>query len=309
MKEVYTLADLDNAALLNPAGEKPARLAVIGHPVAHSQSPQLHQPALDALEKDARYIRLDLAEGQLPAAFGKMRELGFIGTNVTVPHKFEALSCCSTLDPAAESIGATNTILFSENGETLGFNTDGPGFVRAIREDFSVDVRDLRIMIVGAGGGAGQALATQCAREGCEQLFLVNRSVGKLEGLVERLQPFFASDRLEGPGDRLQKCALDSPDLAEFAGHCDLIVQTTSLGLKATDPAPIPSGAIQPHHLVYDTIYQPSRTALLRSAEAKGARVANGLSLLLHQGALAFEYWFPGSDPRPHMRAFSRAGS
>lgn len=306
MKDVYTLADLDQPALLNPAGQKPARLAVIGHPVAHSQSPQLHQPALDALGKDARYIRLDLEPGQLAEAFAKMRELGFLGTNVTVPHKFEALSCCTSLDPAAESIGAANTILFAEDEGTLGFNTDGPGFVKAIREDFSVDVRDLRIMIVGAGGGAGQALATQCAREGCEQLILVNRTLDKLTPLLERLQPFFSSERLEGPGDRLQKCAIDSPDLPELAGHCDLIVQTTSLGLKATDPPPMPTSAIQPHHLLYDTIYQPSRTALLRSGEAKGARVANGISLLLHQGALAFEYWFPGSNPLPHMRGFQK---
>ena len=306
MKDVYTLADLDNAALLNPEGVKPARLAVIGHPVAHSQSPQLHQPALDALGIEARYIRLDLEPGQLAPAFQKMRQLGFIGTNVTVPHKFEALSTCTSLDPAAEAIGAVNTVLFAKDEEILGFNTDGPGFVKAIREDFSVDIRDLKIMIVGAGGGAGQALATQCAIEGCEQLILVNRSLDKLEELTTRLQSFFSSEHLEGPGDRLQSCAIDSPQIKELAGYCDLIVQTTSLGLKPTDASPLPSGAIQPHHLVYDTIYQPSKTALLRTAEDEGARIANGLSLLLHQGALAFKYWFPGSEPLPHMRDFKK---
>ena len=303
MKDVYTLADLDDAATLNPAGEKPAKLAVIGHPVAHSQSPQLHQPALDALDIDARYIRLELEPGQLPAAFSKMRELGFLGTNVTVPHKFEALSTCTDLDPAAKALGAVNTILFGQGEELLGFNTDGPGFVRAIREEFSVDIRDLRIMIVGAGGGAGQALATQCAREGCEQLVLVNRSVDKLTSLSEKLKPYFASEKLDGPGARLSTYAIDSPHLSEIAGHCDLLVQTTSLGLKATDPAPIPSSCLQPHHLIYDTIYQPARTKFLRLGEANGARIANGLSLLLHQGALSFEYWFPGTDPLPAMRA------
>lgn len=302
MKDVYTLADLDDPEVLNPAGAKPARLAVIGHPVAHSQSPQLHQPALDALGIEARYIRLDLAPGELTPAFAKMRALGFVGTNVTVPHKFEALEACSRLDPAAEAIGAVNTILFGEEEEILGFNTDGPGFVRAIREDFSVDVRDLKIMIIGAGGGAGQALATQCAREGCEQLVLVNRSLDKLEALCEKLAPLFNSDRLDGPGERLSALALDSPQLAEVAGHCDLLVQTTSLGLKATDPAPIPKNCLQPHHLVYDTIYEPARTRFLGLAEANGARIANGLSLLLHQGALSFEYWFPGTQPLEKMR-------
>lgn len=302
MKDVYTLSDLDNATKLNPSDAKPAKLAVIGHPVAHSQSPQLHQPALDSLEIDARYIRLDLEPGELPTAFSKMRALGFIGANVTVPHKFEALSTCTDLDPAAEALGAVNTILFDKGEETLGFNTDGPGFVRAIREEFSVDIQDLKIMIVGAGGGAGQALATQCAREGCEQLVLVNRSVDKLNELSSKLAPYFHSEKLDGPGERLTSYPIDSPDLPEVAGHCDLLVQTTSLGLKATDPAPIPHPCIQPHHLVYDTIYQPARTKFLRIAEGNGARTANGLSLLLHQGALSFEYWFPGTDPLSAMR-------
>lgn len=303
MKDVYSLADLDDEAGLNPPDAKPARLAVIGYPVAHSQSPQLHQPALDSLEIDARYIRLELKPGELPSAFAKMRRLGFIGANVTVPHKFEALAACTDLDAAAEALGAVNTILFGDGDEVLGFNTDGPGFVRAIREDFSVDIRDLRIMIVGAGGGAGQALATQCAREGCEQLVLVNRSVDKLVDLAEKLEPFFESERLDGPGERLTSFAIDSPQLPEIAGHCDLIIQTTSLGLKATDPAPIPSSCLQPHHLVYDTIYQPAQTKFLRLAQANGARTANGLSLLLHQGALSFEYWFPGTSPLPAMRS------
>ena len=303
MKDVYTLADLDDAAVLNPPDTKPAKLAVIGYPVAHSRSPQLHQPALDALNIDARYIRLELQPGELTTAFAKMRDLGFIGTNVTVPHKFEALSSCTQLDPAAKALGSVNTILFEKEDNILGFNTDGPGFVRAIREEFSVDIRDLRIMIVGAGGGAGQALATQCAREGCEQLVLVNRSLDKLASLTEKLLPYFESDKLDGPGNRLTSHGLDSPHLIELAGHCDLIVQTSSLGLKATDPSPIPSACLQPHHLVYDTIYQPPRTKLLSLAEANGARIANGLSLLLHQGALSFEYWFPGTNPLPAMRS------
>ena len=302
MKNVYTLADLDNPSSLNPPDAKPAKLAVIGYPVSHSKSPQLHQPALDSLNLDARYIRLELEPGQLTTAFAKMRELGFIGANVTVPHKFEALSACSDLDPAAKAIGAVNTVLFGENESLLGFNTDGPGFVRAIREDFSVDLRDLRIMIVGAGGGAGQALATQCAREGCQQLVLVNRSTDKLENLVKKLRPYFDSEKLDGPGDRISSLGLDSPQLEEVAGNCELIIRSTSLGLKATDPAPIASNCLQPHHLVYDTIYEPAQTKLLRLASANGARTANGHSLLLHQGALSFEYWFPGTDPLPIMR-------
>ncbi len=306
MKDVYSLSDLTNEDLLNPSGSAPARLAVIGHPVAHSKSPQLHQPALDAIGIEGRYIRLDIEPGELLEAFKRMREVGFVGANVTVPYKFEALEACSHLDPAAKALGSVNTILFGEAEEIYGFNTDGPGFIRAIREEFSVDIQDLKIMIVGAGGGAGQALATQCAREACEQLILVNRSIDKIEALSTRLLPYFESEKLSGPGERIEALAIDSPNLPELAGHCDLIVQTTSLGLKATDPSPIPNHCLQPHHLVYDTIYEPSRTQFLKTAEANGARIANGLSLLLHQGALSFEYWFPGTKPLRHMRSFQQ---
>jgi shikimate dehydrogenase len=214
----------------------------------------------------------------------------------------EALAACTSLDPLAADLGAVNTVVFEAAG-IRGFNTDGPGFVRAIRDEFAVDLRDLRILLLGAGGGAGQAIAAQCAREGCERLVLVNRTLDKLVPLAARLGPWFHSDRLEGPGDRLRVLALDDPALRGAAAESDLIINCSSLGLRHGDPAPLPESLIGPWHLVYDTIYQPPKTALLRAAAAAGARVGNGLSLLLHQGALAFEIWFPGDAPLAAMRA------
>ncbi|NNC89557.1 MAG: shikimate dehydrogenase [Akkermansiaceae bacterium] len=301
MKEVYSIDDLASRERLDEGADQPARLAVIGHPVQHSLSPQLHQPALDEAEAGMRYIRIDIEAGRLADALAAMKDLGFLGTNVTVPHKFEALAACDELDEGASVLGAVNTVLF-EDGRALGFNTDGPGFGLAVREEFAVDLKDLRIMIVGAGGGAGRAVAAQCAREGCERLILVNRTLEKAEQLREELAHFFHSERLEGPGDRLVVAPLDSPLLPEEAGHADLIVNTTSLGLKRTDPSPLPGNCLQPHHLVYDTIYNPPQTRLLADAARAGARTANGLSLLLHQGALAFDLWFPGRRPVDTMR-------
>ena len=301
MKEVYTLDDLADRDRLDEGAESPARLAVIGHPVHHSLSPQLHQPALDETGAGLRYIRLEVEPGRVAAALDAMQALGFVGANVTVPHKFEALGACDDLDEGAGVLGAVNTVLF-ENGRRLGFNTDGPGFGMALREEFSVDLKDLRIMVVGAGGGAGQAIASQCAREGCERLILVNRTIEKAHQLRERLAPFFHSEKLEGPGDRIVVVPLDSPLLIEEAGHTDLVVNTTSLGLSRTDASPLPSACLQPHHLVYDTIYRPPETRLLAEASRAGARTANGLSLLLHQGVLAFELWFPGHRPLETMR-------
>src|SRR6478609_8444565 len=136
MKEVYTLEALASRERLDAGGGKPARLAVIGHPIAHSASPKMHQAALDELAIDARYIRLDIEPGYVGEAFRRMRELGFIGCNVTVPHKLEAMANCE-VDPAARALGAVNTILFEEE-VTRGFNTDGPGFAQAIEGDFGM---------------------------------------------------------------------------------------------------------------------------------------------------------------------------
>jgi shikimate dehydrogenase len=304
MKDVYTLHDLSRIKL-DEGAEKPARLAVLGSPVAHSLSPQLHQPALDAIHAKLRYIRLEVEPSQVADALDKLQALDFVGANITVPHKFEALTAVDELDSAARTLGAVNTILF-EDGRKLGFNTDGPGFVRAIHEEFLVDVKDLRIMVVGAGGGAGQAIAAQCALEGCERLVLVNRTVEKAQQLAGRLTRYFESERLEGPGERLEVFPIDSPHLAGETDHIDLIVNTTSVGLKRTDPSPLPPGCLQPHHLVYDTIYNPSPTKLLGEASQVGARTANGLSLLLYQGVIAFELWFPGQRPLETMRSALR---
>jgi len=294
-----------NLSNLHEAADAGAKLAVLGHPIKHSLSPELHQPALDAHGLDYSYIRLEVEPGNLTEAFAKMAELGFIGCNCTVPHKFEAIECCHQLDPHAQRLGSVNTVLFQKESDAVkyhGFNTDGPGFVKAIYDSFSIDVRDLRILIIGAGGGAGQAIATQCAFEGSERLVLANRSTDKLDTLRTKLEPLLHDTRVVGPHERLTTLALDDPRLFEEANDIDLIVNTTSLGLSPTDPVPVPAKLIQAHHLVYDTIYKPNPTALLANAQSRGARTANGLTMLLHQGILAYKIWHPNQDPTAQMK-------
>ncbi|HEY8962047.1 MAG TPA: shikimate dehydrogenase [Luteolibacter sp.] len=294
MSELYTLDDLVSRDRLDAGHDKPAKLAVIGHPVAHSSSPRMHQPALDALGIDARYIKIDVPPGHVAEAFARMKALGFYGCNVTVPHKLDALVACTDVHPDARSLGAVNTVRFDETG-THGFNTDGPGFVRAVVEDFDFTLATFNVMIAGAGGGAGQAIATQCAIQGVPRLVLVNRTLEKLEPLVERL-------RALGPTTEVIALAFDDPRLIELSQESDLIVNTTSVGLKEGDGSPLPQDCLRAGLCVYDTIYQPAVTPLLAAADATGARIANGLSLLLHQGALAFQHWFPHTDPLPYMR-------
>jgi shikimate dehydrogenase len=294
MKQVYTLEDLESRELLDAGADKPARLAVIGHPIAHSASPRMHQAALDAAAIDARYIRLDIEPGRVGEAFSRLRALGFIGCNVTVPHKLEAMEHCE-VDPDAEALGAVNTIRFDADA-TRGFNTDGPGFARAVEDDFKLPLASLKVVIAGAGGGAGQAIATQCCLLGVKKLVIVNRTLEKLGPLVGRL-------RLLSPQTEIVALGLDDPALAEQCLRCDLIVNTSSVGLKSGDPSILPADCFKKKHLVYDTIYQPPVTPLLAMAGGLGCRTANGLSMLIHQGALAFQHWFPGADPLAVMRA------
>jgi shikimate dehydrogenase len=293
MKDVYTLEDLTSHGLLDAGASKPARLAVIGHPVAHSASPQMHQPALDAAGIDARYIRLDIEPGEVGEAFARMRALGFIGCNVTVPHKLEAMEHCE-VHPDAVALGAVNTIRF-DSDLNRGFNTDGPGFARAIEDDFNVPFAALKVAIIGAGGGAGQAIATQGCLSGIGKLVVVNRTAAKLAPLVEKL-------RLISPRTEIIELSFDDPSLAEQCLSCDLIVNTSSVGLKEGDPSILPAACLKKEHLVYDTIYKPPVTPLLAVAEGLGCRTANGLSMLINQGALAFQHWFPGTDPLPVMK-------
>ncbi|MEX1116275.1 MAG: hypothetical protein WEB53_13560, partial [Akkermansiaceae bacterium] len=177
-----------------------------------------------------------------------------------------------------------------------GFNTDGPGFMQAVEEAFGVPLSSLRVVVAGAGGGAGQAIATQCAMAGVAKLVVVNRSLEKLGPLVERL-------KTHGRGTEIVALSFDDPALEEQCLSCDLIVNTSSVGLKTGDPSILPSACLKHEHLVYDTIYQPAVTPLLAAADAGGCRTANGLSMLIHQGVLAFQHWFPGTEPLPVMHA------
>ena len=295
MKEVYTLEDMESRERLDAGANKPARLAVIGWPIAHSASPRMHQAALDAEGIDARYIRLAVEPGQVAEAFSRMWALEFIGCNVKVPHKLDAMAVCDEVHPDAGMLGAVNTVRFDVD-VTRGFNTDGPGFARAIEEEFGVQFGALKVGVVGAGGGAGGAIATQACLSGVRELVLVNRTVAKVEALANRLETAF-------PETEILTCSLDDGSLMAFSLGCDLIVNTSSVGLKAGDPSILHLDCLRKGQLVYDTIYQPAVTPLLALAMQEGCRTANGFSMLIQQGALAFQHWFPGTDPLAVMKA------
>jgi shikimate dehydrogenase len=260
----------------------------------------MQNAALKASGLDMRYTRFQIAPTELQSALEFLRCLDFVGVNLTVPHKVAAVEFVDELDDAAGEIGAINTIK-CEEGKLRGFNTDGKGFSRAIREEFAVDLRDLRVLLLGAGGAA-RAIAWQCAKENCERLVISNRDTAKGAILVDELRPFFAGPRVLGPVSRLQSIGLDEAALRFQISNTDLVVNATPLGLNRNDPLPVPARLLEPHLMIYDTVYSTRPTAFASGAIEAGARAANGLSMLLHQGALAFEIWFDRPAPIEAMR-------
>src|SRR5436189_327213 len=246
---------------------------------------------LPAFEINMQYARFHIRANELRSALHFVRELDFVGINLTVPHKIAGLTQLDVADESASRCGAVNTVCLHDK-KLAGSNTDAEGFSRAVRSEFSIDLRDLRVMILGAGGGTGHAIAWQCALENCERLVLVNRTLEKAKALAERLRPFFAGPRVLGPVARLEAVLWDEATLRAQLAQVDLIVNATPLGMNPSDPTPIPARLLAPHHMVFDAVYSPSKTSLLRAADEAGARGANGLSMLLYQGALSFQIWF-----------------
>jgi shikimate dehydrogenase len=270
------------------------RLLVIGDPVDHSLSPPMHNAALEFLHLPYLYGRLRVAPENLPEAFKVLRQQDFIGWNLTLPHKLVAIDLLDGLDPLAERLGAVNTVV-NISGRLFGFNTDGKGLVAAIGEAFGCSVPGVRIALLGAGGGAGQAAARYLAELQVPVLILLNRTTAKAERLASELADRSRSEVRAEPWEKL-------PSICR---EVDLLVNASTVG-----PAPEALNALEPRHLVFDMVYGPQETSLVHFARKRGARSADGLLMLLHQGIFAFEIWFGRPAPAALMRRalFAAAG-
>jgi shikimate dehydrogenase len=283
--ETLTLADLAKGRF--QAGD----FAVLGDPIAHSLSPVMHQASLALLAlsnpalRGRRYHRIHIGADQLPEALGQLRLLGAGGLNLTVPHKTEGLRLSQERDLSAEDCGAANTLAPVPSG-WKAFNTDGLGFAEALAERTGSGPQGRAIVVLGAGGAA-RAIATACLRLGCDSLVILNRSVDKAEAMAGQL------------GDtRVSFGSPSDPLIPEGA----VIVNCTTLGLKADDPSPLPPEALARAAFIYDTTYGPHRSNLLREADALHLPSCDGRSMLRWQGALAFRIW-TGILPPLHVMA------
>ncbi len=281
---------------INGPGPLPG-LAVIGNPIAHSRSPQMQQAALDAAGEKLRYIRVQagLQKGEFETCVERLRHLGFRGVNVTVPFKKQAFAMADAADELSRLCEAANTLRFTDDGYEA-HNTDGPGFGLAIGELTGCPLRSLRILILGACGGAGSALATQCVLSGCPQLILANRPRPELGKLAQTLRNHAQ------PGCSASAVSMaDATALAGAVAEADLIVNATSLGLKEGDSLPLDPAWLRAGQTVYDIV--PHDTPLRRAAEEQGCLASDGTSMLLWQGAYAYMLWFGYEPDVAAMRA------
>jgi shikimate dehydrogenase len=262
--------------------------AVIGSPVRHSLSPVLHNAAFAAAGLDWVYVALEVGPGRVPEALAGMRALGIGGLSVTMPHKEAVAAECDRLSDDAAALGAVNCVV-PDGDELVGHNTDGAGFVAALSAD-GVDPAGMACVVLGAGGAA-RAIALALARAGAAEVAVVNRTADRAEQAVALLG---GVGRVVAPADA-----------GESVGAAGLVVNATSVGMGDPAPSDLPldPARLRAGQVVADIVYRPLETALLRAARTRGATAVNGVPMLVHQAAVAFELWTGVPAPVAAMTA------
>ncbi len=295
----------------NSIGAATRFCAVYGQPIRHSGSPAMHNPALAKLGLDWCYLAFEVSPDALGQAIEGARAMHFAGLNLTVPHKLLAVDLVDALDESAKTWGAVNTICFEVKNDSgdwtplgqvagppsgevraKGYNTDADAITLALQQDLGLSLAGQRVLLLGAGG-AGRVATLKLAAEGVAELHLVNRTTAKAEQLAGEIAARFPQT----------KAVVGYPE--NIAGKIDLLLNATSLGLKPGDSLPLDESqfSLANAPAVFDMIYQPAVTPLLAKAADAGCRTANGLGMLLWQGAKALEIWTGQAAPIDVMRA------
>ena len=264
-------------------------IGVIGYPLKHSLSPAFQQAALDYYQFDIRYQAWETEAEELSSVVNNLRYNQNLGANITVPYKESVLELIDDIDDMARLIGAVNTIA-NRNGKLIGFNTDVYGFLRGLREDAGFNPENKRAIVLGAGGAA-RAVTFALITEGISSLAIVNRSSMRANDLADSITRYILKKEMQ-----TEVIALTWQDLRlrETIKQCHLIVNCTTLGMKYSsgeEKSPLTVDLIPKYALVYDLVYNPSETVLLKTAKAAGADILGGLSMLVYQGASSFEIW------------------
>ena len=266
---------------------------IIGDPIEHTMSPVMHNAAFRQMGLDYFYIPFKVKQGELAKAMEGVRALNIRGLNVTIPHKVAIIQFLDELDHLAEMIGAVNTIV-NDDGLLTGYNTDGAGFLQALLER-KIEPRGKNIVILGAGG-ASRAISLFLADRGAH-LVILNRALELdwAEELASRISQTFTKE--------VEALELNRENLARVLDRANIVVNATSVGMTPNiDETPVTSDLLKPGLIIFDIVYNPIKTRLLREAEAAGAKTISGLDMLVWQGALAFEKWTGLKAPVELMR-------
>ncbi len=256
--------------------------AVLGHPIGHTLSPVMHNAAFESLGMDAIYLAFDVAPEALLTVLPAMKSMGFGGVNLTVPLKEVAFKGFDDLADSAQRLGAVNTVEFTKQG-LRGHNTDGKGFLTAIKETFNYSVKGQTLFVLGCGG-AGRAVAITAASEGAERLVLADIDESRCQNVARDIAAIAPATQIEVAGVTPEKWMQKMP----LAG---LIIQASPIGMKAEDVCPLSPAAFKSGQLAFDLVYNRPETCFTLAAKMGGAKAVNGLGMLLHQGAEAFTIW------------------
>ncbi|PYE47501.1 shikimate dehydrogenase [Paenibacillus barcinonensis] len=269
----------------------PVLLGVMGDPIAHSKSPAMHNAALQAAGVQGMYMPLHVKPDQLQAAVRGITALGYRGVNVTIPHKEQVMQYLDVIDESARLIGAVNTIV-NENGTLTGYNTDGMGYVRSLKEEAVPQIEGKKIAVLGAGGAA-RGVIYALALEKPEQISILNRTADRAAALAADLRNYNLGD-ISGSGMHEAQAVL---------ADADIVINTTAAGMHPyVDDLPVDPAWIREGAAVSDLIYNPLETRLLRESRMRGCTVHGGLGMFIYQGAIAFEHWLGIPAPIDTMR-------
>ncbi len=268
-------------------------LGIFGNPLKHSCSPAMHNEAFAALKLNCIYLPFEIRTDELEEAVGSLRALNFFGVNVTIPYKRDVIPLLDGISGEARLIGAVNTIKV-EGRRLVGHNTDGRGFVNALSEEAGVHLKGKRVFVIGAGG-AGRAVAVQSALEGACAVCIADCQENRAQELAAHIHKKF-------PDCESVSVPVRNESSAAALQEADVVVNASPLGMQPSDPMPVDPAWFSKKAVVFDLVYNPSETKLVRAARRRGCKAYNGLEMLLFQGVHAFELWMGRKAPVEVMR-------
>jgi len=267
---------------------------IFGHPVSQSLSPAMHNAAFEHLGLDCVYLAFDVDPRNIDKAVNSIRNLGLCGVNVTIPHKQSVMAGLDEIAPEASMVGAVNTIV-NEDGRLKGYNTDVSGVLRALHSELEFVPQDKNILIVGAGGASRAVIVAMCTG-GARSIAIANRTYFKAQELSEEFSPRFGDVGFSAAPLE------DAARVAQMMEQTDIVINCSSAGMGDIEPLRLPLDLLDENCVVYDLVYKPAVTPLVRDSRALGLKAESGLGMLLYQGVDAFEIWTGENAPVEVMR-------